>query len=188
MYGAEYNSNFWAANSVNEDVPCALCRITQTTTSFDKDEILANHRSFMSKACKLIYFLLYISVISVGIRRPPVFLQFPFSLKLHIQIGFQCGKTLFYLLLCQIYYTWYFQWTLLFECRLIVTECCCFKPADSFLYYIYKKETHKVTCLFISVIWNRHGHECSCIWKWSGNFIKKCRDFLGRDILGTTFF
>ena len=32
MYGAEYNSNFWAANSVNEDVPCALCRTTQTTT------------------------------------------------------------------------------------------------------------------------------------------------------------
>jgi hypothetical protein len=43
------------------------------------------------------------------------------------------------------------------------------------------------------VIWNRHGHECSRIWKWSGNFtliqcIKKCRDFLGRNILGTTFF
>jgi hypothetical protein len=38
------------------------------------------------------------------------------------------------------------------------------------------------------VIWNRHGFECSRIWKLSGNFIKKCRDFLGRDILGTTFF
>ena len=38
------------------------------------------------------------------------------------------------------------------------------------------------------IIWNRHGHECSGIWKLSGNFIKKCRDFLGRDILGTTFF
>ena len=43
------------------------------------------------------------------------------------------------------------------------------------------------------LIWNRHGHECSRIWKLSGNFtliqcIKKCRDFLGRNILGTTFF
>jgi hypothetical protein len=42
------------------------------------------------------------------------------------------------------------------------------------------------------IIWNRHGHECSSIWKLSGNFtliqcIKKCRDFLGRDILVTTF-
>ena len=47
--------------------------------------------------------------------------------------------------------------------------------------------------LCIKIIWNRHGHECSRIWKLSGNFtliqcIKKCRDFLGRDILGTTFF
>ena len=33
----------------------------------------------------------------------------------------------------------------------------------------------------LSIIWNRHGHECSRIWKLSGNFIKKCRDFLGRD-------
>jgi hypothetical protein len=44
-----------------------------------------------------------------------------------------------------------------------------------------------------SLIWNRQGHECSQIWKLSGNFkliqcIKKCRDFLGRDISGTTFF
>ena len=38
------------------------------------------------------------------------------------------------------------------------------------------------------IIWNRHGHECSLIWKLSGNFIKKCRDFLGRDILGSTLF
>jgi hypothetical protein len=38
------------------------------------------------------------------------------------------------------------------------------------------------------IIWNRHGHECSLIWKLSGNFIKMCRDFLGWDILGTTFF
>jgi hypothetical protein len=44
-----------------------------------------------------------------------------------------------------------------------------------------------------NIIWNRHGHECSRIWKLSGNFTliqcnKKCRDFLGRDILRTTFF
>ena len=32
MYGAEYESNFWAANSNNEDVPCALCRTAQATT------------------------------------------------------------------------------------------------------------------------------------------------------------
>jgi hypothetical protein len=37
----------------------------------------------------------------------------------------------------------------------------------------------KWTSCFI-LIWNRHGHECSRIWKLSGNFIKKCRDFLGR--------
>jgi hypothetical protein len=40
----------------------------------------------------------------------------------------------------------------------------------------------------VFIIWNRHGLECSRIWKLSGNFIKKCRDFLGRGILGTTFF
>ena len=45
----------------------------------------------------------------------------------------------------------------------------------------------------LKIIWNRHGHEYSRIWKLSGNFtliqsIKKCRDFLGRDILGATFF
>jgi hypothetical protein len=48
------------------------------------------------------------------------------------------------------------------------------------------KRTTNVSIIFL--IWNRHGHECSLIWKLSGNFIKKCRDFLGRDILGTTFF
>jgi hypothetical protein len=32
MYGAEYETNFWAANSFNKDVPCALCRTTQATT------------------------------------------------------------------------------------------------------------------------------------------------------------
>jgi hypothetical protein len=41
-------------------------------------------------------------------------------------------------------------------------------------------------------IWNRHGHECSRIWKLSGNFtliqcIKNCRDCWGRDISGMTF-
>jgi hypothetical protein len=40
----------------------------------------------------------------------------------------------------------------------------------------------------VLIIWNRHGLECSRIWKLFGNFIKKCWDFLGRDILGTTFF
>ena len=43
------------------------------------------------------------------------------------------------------------------------------------------------------LIWNRNGHECSRIWKLSANFmliqsIKKCQDFLGLDISGTTFF
>jgi hypothetical protein len=32
MYGAEYETNFWAANSDDEDVPCALCRTTHATT------------------------------------------------------------------------------------------------------------------------------------------------------------
>ena len=32
MYGAEYEINFWAANSQDEDVPCALCRTTHATT------------------------------------------------------------------------------------------------------------------------------------------------------------
>jgi hypothetical protein len=39
------------------------------------------------------------------------------------------------------------------------------------------------------ILWNRHGHECSRIWKLSGNCtqcIKKCQDFLGQDILGMT--
>jgi hypothetical protein len=46
----------------------------------------------------------------------------------------------------------------------------------------------KPLVIYSYIIWNRHGLECSRIWKLSGNFIKKCRDFLGRDILGTTFF
>ena len=40
----------------------------------------------------------------------------------------------------------------------------------------------------LTLIWNWHGHEFSRIWKLSVNFLKKCRDFLGRYILGTTFF
>ena len=32
MYGAEYETNFWAANSDDEDVPCALCRTAHATT------------------------------------------------------------------------------------------------------------------------------------------------------------
>jgi hypothetical protein len=52
---------------------------------------------------------------------------------------------------------------------------------------------HNVANSVRVLIWNRHGHECSRIWKLSGNFtliqcIKKCRDFLSWDILGTTFF
>ena len=66
-----------------------------------------------------------------------------------------------------------------------------------------KQAVLQISCVFTAwlftqihhniIIWNRHGHECSCIWKLSGNFtliqcIKKCQDFLGRDILGTIFF
>ena len=55
---------------------------------------------------------------------------------------------------------------------------------------------HHVTSFFFTIyilIWNRHGHECSRIWKLSGNFtliqcIKKCRNILGRDISGDDFF
>ena len=61
--------------------------------------------------------------------------------------------------------------------------------------YTYGKNCWNVPLMAkcFRLIWNRHGHECSRIWKLSGNFtliqcIKKWRDFLGRDILGTTFF
>ena len=50
------------------------------------------------------------------------------------------------------------------------------------------KSSLKLAYKIKTIIWNRHGHECSRIWKLFCNFIKKCRDFLGRDILGTTFF
>ena len=47
--------------------------------------------------------------------------------------------------------------------------------------------------LILTLIWNRHGHECSHIWKLSGNFtliqcIKKCRDFFGPRYIGDDFF
>lgn len=32
MYGAEYETTFWAPNSVDEDVPCSLCRTSHATT------------------------------------------------------------------------------------------------------------------------------------------------------------
>lgn len=32
MYGAEFNSNFFASNANGEDVPCALCRTNQATS------------------------------------------------------------------------------------------------------------------------------------------------------------
>jgi hypothetical protein len=40
MYGAEYETNFWTANSQDEDVPCALCR---TSTSKAYKLIYNNH-------------------------------------------------------------------------------------------------------------------------------------------------
>ena len=54
------------------------------------------------------------------------------------------------------------------------------------------KNTYIQIVFSIFLILNRHGHECLRIWKLSGNFtliqcIKKCRDFLGRDISRTTF-
>jgi hypothetical protein len=54
-------------------------------------------------------------------------------------------------------------------------------------YTFYTIKSSLKLAYYFFVIWNRHGLECSRIWKLSGNFIKKCRDFLGRDILGTTF-
>lgn len=32
MYGAEYESNFWATNSQDEDVPCSLCHTSYAAT------------------------------------------------------------------------------------------------------------------------------------------------------------
>jgi hypothetical protein len=61
-----------------------------------------------------------------------------------------------------------------------------------------KKKWLKIICLFkfiftiniclSGIIWNRHVHECSRIWKLSGKFmliqcIKKCRDISGDDFL-----
>jgi hypothetical protein len=60
-----------------------------------------------------------------------------------------------------------------------------------FILHLHRTTIHQITDNYASghhkqkvLIWNRHGHECSLIWKLSDNFIKKCRDFLGRDILG----
>ena len=60
------------------------------------------------------------------------------------------------------------------------------REARTFLGYFVWKSRFYAPGFYI--IWNRHGHECSRIWKLSGNFtliqcIKKCRDFLG-----TTFY
>ena len=33
MYGAEFDSNFWASNSLKEDVPCAVCRNPHTVST-----------------------------------------------------------------------------------------------------------------------------------------------------------
>ena len=79
-------------------------------------------------------------------------------------------------------------WDIKFSAHDALTYCAGplgFVYAPNFFFYI--AIFLKWTSCFI-LIWNRHGHECSRIWKLSGNFIKKCRDFLGRDILGTTFF
>ena len=46
---------------------------------------------------------------------------------------------------------------------------------------------------YLNLICNRHGHECSHIWKLSGNStliqcIKKCRDFFGPRYIGDDLF
>jgi hypothetical protein len=33
MYGAEFETSFWASNSADEDVPCAVCRNPHTVSS-----------------------------------------------------------------------------------------------------------------------------------------------------------
>ena len=48
-----------------------------------------------------------------------------------------------------------------------------------------KRIKHRERCTLASrIIWNRHGHECSRIWKLSGNFIKKCQIYWGRLFFG----
>ena len=49
-----------------------------------------------------------------------------------------------------------------------------------------------VTIIYVYIIWNRRGHECSRIWKLSTDFtliqcIKIMSIFLGRDMSGTNF-
>jgi hypothetical protein len=68
-------------------------------------------------------------------------------------------------------------------------KCCYYRTYYKFVSFIILNlfKVVKWKSCFI-LIWNRHGLECSRIWKLSGNFIKRCREFLGRDILGTTFF
>ena len=63
-------------------------------------------------------------------------------------------------------------------------------------YWNFRTSSFKqVACLILSnvIIWNRHGHEWSRIWKLSGNFtliqcIKKCRDLFGPKYIGDDLF
>jgi hypothetical protein len=69
--------------------------------------------------------------------------------------------------------------SLVLFCLLMIVQCLNFKSI-------------KLLLLSLS-IWNRHGHECSRIWKLSGNFtliqcIKKCRDFWAEIYWGRLFF
>jgi hypothetical protein len=62
------------------------------------------------------------------------------------------------------------------------------------LTFVYFLECTVVQCKdALSIYWNRHGHECSRIWKLSANFtliqcIKIVSSLMGRDISGKTFF
>ena len=74
------------------------------------------------------------------------------------------------------------------ETESLLSTCCTKQKLQSIC-----NPNNPVVILRFAIIWNQHGHECSRIWNWSGNFtliqcIKKCRDFFGPRYIGDDFF
>jgi hypothetical protein len=83
--------------------------------------------------------------------------------------------------------TFWWNCQIIFRCASIHGRAVSTDGVNTFYKCIIEFQVNSFDCYWeiLIIIWNRHGHECSRIWKLSVNFIKKCRDFLGRDILGT---